>query len=148
MENLHFHKYFHTPISDNEQLQKITDKIIELKTEFLVTEIKFRNTEWCLKNGSCPTGLITNIKSKYYSEYENEDRKEWQTVISDTTKKLTKIMHNSNEKKLGHIRLQLNELEGIVNTIANKEIINFIEAFSTQKAQEQVQKHVANDPNL
>ena len=57
-------------------------------------------------------------------------------------------MHNSNEKKLGHIRLRLNELEGIVNTIANKEIINFIEAFSTQKAQEQVQKHVANDPNL
>ena len=80
-------------------------KIIELKTEFLVTEIKFRNTEQCLKNGSCPTGLVTNVETKYYSDYENEDKKEWQTVISEMTKKPTKIMHNSNEKKLGHIRL-------------------------------------------
>ena len=48
--------------------------------------MKFRNTEWCLKNGSCPTDLITNIETKCYYEYENEDKKEWQTVISDTTK--------------------------------------------------------------
>ena len=76
--------------------------------------------------------------------------------VADTTKKLTKIMHNrltkimhnSNETKLGRIRLQLNEPEGIVNNSGNKDVINFIEAFSTQKAQEQVQKYVANDPDL
>ena len=75
LEDLHFYKYFDTPISNNKQLQNITDKIIDFKTECLVTEMKFRNTEWCLKNGSCPTGLMTNIETKYYSEYENEDKK-------------------------------------------------------------------------
>ena len=43
--------------------------------------------------------------------------------------------------KKARIRLQLNKLKDIVNNIANKDIINFIEAFSTQKAQ----KHVADD---
>ena len=80
---------------------------------------------------------MTNIETKYKSEYENEDKKEWQTVISDTTKNLTKIMHNSNEKKLGRIGPQLNELESIVNNNAKKDSINFIET-STQKAQDQL----------